>query len=69
MPWAAGSHHWPKGFAALERFEVDYLKKNLRLTVRGGRTYNFTVEGTSADPLLIFQKKVDAARKRLAAGS
>jgi hypothetical protein len=37
------------------------------VTFRGGRTYNFTVEGSSADPLLVFQKKVDAARKRLAA--
>ena len=65
----SGNDGFRTGFDALERFDVDYLKKNLRLTVRDGRTYNFTVEGTSADPLLIFQTKVDAARKRLASGS
>ncbi len=63
----AGADGFRTGFATLDRFEVDYLKKNLRVTLRGGRTYNFTVEGSSADPLLVFQKKVDAARKRLAA--
>jgi hypothetical protein len=52
----------------LERFEVDYLKKNLRVAPRGGKTFNFTVEGPSADPLLVFQKKVDGARRRLASG-
>ena len=31
----------------------------------GGRSYTFTVEGPSADPLLVFQQKVDKARKRL----
>jgi PEGA domain len=49
----------------LGKFEVDYLKKTLRVTLRGGRSYNFTVEGASADPLLVFQQKVEAARKRL----
>jgi len=49
----------------LERFEVDYLKRSLRVSWRGGRSYNFTVDGRSADPLLVFQQKVDKARKRL----
>ena len=49
----------------LERFDVDYLKKTLRVSLRGGRSYDFTVEGRSADPLLVFQQKVDKARKRL----
>jgi PEGA domain len=52
-------------FALLSRFDVDYLGKTLRLSLRGGRSYNFTVEGSSADPLLVFQQKVDAVRKRL----
>jgi hypothetical protein len=50
---------------AIEQMEVDYLKKNLRLKVRGGRRYNFTVESGSADPLLVFQQQVDRARQRL----
>lgn len=50
-------------FASLEPLQVDYLKKNLRLKVRGGKTYNFSAE--SADALLVFQKAVEAARKKL----
>lgn len=50
--------------SGLGALEVDYLKKNLRLTA-GGKTYNFTVDAPNADPLLLFQRQVDAARKRL----
>ena len=50
-------------FSSLEPLEVDYLSKNLRAKVRGGRTYNFTAE--NADDLLIFQQAVETARKRL----
>jgi hypothetical protein len=50
--------------AEVEVFEVDYLKKNLRIKRRGGKTYNFTNE--SADALFVFHKNVQAARARLA---
>jgi hypothetical protein len=50
-------------FASLEPLQVDYLKKNLRVRLRGGKTYNFSAD--SADALLTFQKAVEAARKRL----
>lgn len=50
-------------FASLEPLQVDYLKKNLRVRQRGGRTYNFTAE--TADALLVFQKAVEQARLRL----
>jgi hypothetical protein len=50
-------------FSDLEPLEVDYLKKNLRVKLRGGRKYNFTAE--DADDLLVFQKAVEAARGRL----
>ena len=50
-------------FSSLEPLEVDYLKKNLRVKVRGGRKYNFTAD--SADDLLVFQKAVETARARL----
>lgn len=49
--------------AGIEELSVDYLKSGLRLKLRGGRTYNFS--GKSADALLAFQKKVEAARRRL----
>jgi hypothetical protein len=50
-------------FPTLEPLEVDYLDKNLRVKVRGGRKYNFTAE--DADDLLVFQQAVEAARARL----
>jgi hypothetical protein len=50
-------------FASLEPLSVDYLKKNLRVKVKGGKTWNFTADG--ADALLAFQKKVEQARSRL----
>ena len=53
-------------FADLEAFEVDYLKKNLRIKQRGGRTFNFT--GENADTLFVFHKNVQKARERLAKG-
>jgi hypothetical protein len=52
--------------AEIETFDVDYLKKNLRIKRRGGRTYNFTND--SADALFVFHKNVQAARARLAKG-
>ena len=50
-------------FSDLEPLEVDYLGKNLRVKLRGGRKYNFTAE--NADDLLVFQKAVEAAREPL----
>jgi hypothetical protein len=52
----------------LETFEVDYLKKALRVKLRGGRTFNFTTDAPSADPLLVFHGKVEEARKKSRAG-
>jgi len=49
--------------ASLEPLQVDYLKKNLRVRQRGGRTWNFSAD--SADVLLVFQKRVEKARERL----
>lgn len=50
-------------FAQLETFTVDYLAKQLRVKQRGGRTWNFTTKDDNADPLLVFHREVDAARK------
>ncbi len=50
-------------FSSLEPLEVDYMSRNLRVEVRGGRTYNFTAE--NADDLLTFQQAVEKARERL----
>jgi hypothetical protein len=51
-------------FSELDVFEVDYLKKILRVKGKGGRTYTFT--GDSADALFVFHKNVQKARERLA---
>lgn len=60
-----GSDSFETPLASLQRFEVDYLGKTLRVSIRGGRTYNFTTDAENADPLLVFQQKVSAATKRL----
>jgi hypothetical protein len=52
---------------SLEAFEVDYLKKNLRVKIRGGKTYNFTVADGNADRLYVFHQTVDKVRQRLLA--
>ncbi len=46
------------GFGQLERFEVDYIEKNMNLKVRGGRNYNFTEKSGNSDPLFVFHKNV-----------
>lgn len=53
-------------FSELEAFEVDYVKKNLRLKKRGGKTYNFTDKHPTADALFAFHRDVDKARAKLA---
>jgi hypothetical protein len=51
-----------------ETFEVDYLKKNLKMKVRGGRTYDFTDPAGDADRLFVFHRDVEKARERLRKG-
>ena len=53
---------------ALEEFAVDYLDHNLRIKVRGGRTYNFTDRQANADALFVFHREVEEARERLGRG-
>jgi hypothetical protein len=57
------------GFGQLGRFEVDYLKKTLRVERRGGRGYDFTDKQPTADALFVFHRDVDKARRRLAGAS
>ena len=46
-------------FGQLQRFAVDYGKKNLNLRVQGSRNYNFTEKNGEADPLFLFHKNVE----------
>ena len=50
---------------SLDTFSVDYLEKNLRVKIRGGKTYNFTDPDGKADRLYLFHQEVDKVRKRL----
>lgn len=50
-------------FARVERFELDYVENNLRLKVRGGRTYNFEAPNGEVDPLFVFHRDVRAFRE------
>jgi hypothetical protein len=52
----------------LDAFEVDYLAKNLRITPRKGKRYDFTDPQGNADHLFVFHRDVDKARERLKRG-
>jgi PEGA domain len=52
----------------LEMFQVDYLEKNLKVKIKGGKQYNFTDPMGNADSLFVFQRDVDKARQRLLKG-
>ena len=60
------------GFSAalldMETFEVDYLKKNLRVKLRKGRQYDFTDPEGNADRLFVFHREVAKAANRLRKG-
>jgi len=51
-----------------ETLEVDYLKKNLKLKIKKGRTFDFTDPEGNADHLFVFHRDVVKARERLMKG-
>jgi hypothetical protein len=53
----------------LEVFEIDYLKKELKVKQKGGKSWNFTDRSENADKLFIFHRDVTKAREKLAAQS
>jgi hypothetical protein len=54
---------------SLETFVVDYQEKRLRLKVKGGKSFTFTTRADNADPLFVFHRDVEKARKKLAGGA
>lgn len=52
----------------LETFTMDYLEKNLRVKIKGGRTYNFADPDGNVNRLYLFHQDVDKARQRLLGG-
>ncbi|MCU0249692.1 MAG: PEGA domain-containing protein [Vicinamibacterales bacterium] len=55
------------GFGQLESFEIDYLKKELKVKQKGGKSWNFTDKSDNADKLFVFHRDVTKAREKLAA--
>jgi hypothetical protein len=55
--------------SGLEVFEIDYLKKELKVKQKGGKSWNFTDRSENADKLFIFHRDVTKAREKLAAQS
>ncbi len=54
--------------SGIEVFKADFLAKNLKVKIKGGRTYDFTDPGGKADPLYLFHQAVEKARLRQSAG-
>jgi len=51
----------------LDAFEIDYLKKELKVKQRGGKTWNFTDKSENADKLFVFHRDVSKAKDKLSA--
>jgi hypothetical protein len=49
----------------LEVFTIDYLKKELTVKQRGGRTWHFTDRNDNADKLFVFHRDVTRAREKM----
>lgn len=52
----------------LENFEVDYLKKNLKIKLKKGKSFDFTDPDGDPDRLFVFHRDVEHARERLKKG-
>jgi len=66
---AKGDDGFDVPLSSVERLDADYLKKQLTVKLRGGRTYNFAEAGGHADALVGFQQSVARAQSRLAASA
>jgi len=53
--------------SGLDVFEIDYMKKELKVKQKGGKIWNFTDKSENADKLFVFHRDVTKAREKLAA--
>jgi hypothetical protein len=60
--------HFSVALTDLETFTVDFAQKNLRVKIKGGKTYNFTDPDGNAERLYAFHNVVEKARQRILAG-
>jgi hypothetical protein len=63
---ASGDDGFETPLAALDGFAVEYQEKQLRVKIKGGKSYNFTTKAANADPLFVFHREVEKARAKLA---
>jgi hypothetical protein len=66
---AKGDDGFDVPLSSVQTLDTDYLKKQLTVKLRGGRTYNFTEPAGKADALVAFQQAVAKAQSRLAASA
>ena len=64
----SGDDAFQAPLTGLETLAVDYKEKELRLKVKGGRSFTFTTKAANADPLIVFHRDLEKARKKLAGG-
>jgi hypothetical protein len=60
--------HFSVALTDLETFTVDLVQKNLRVKIKGGKTYNFTNPDGNAEKLYAFHHDVEKARLRMMGG-
>lgn len=60
--------HFSVALTDLETFTVDYLQKNLRVKIKGGKTYNFADPDGNAERLFAFHSAVEKTRQRIISG-
>lgn len=49
----------------IDTFTADFLQKNLKLKIRGGKTYEFTDPSGKAEAIYLFHQEVDKVRQRV----
>lgn len=64
----SGDDGFQAPLAAVETFAVDYREKELRLKLKRGKSFTFTTRAANGDPLVVFHRDVEKARK-LAGGA
>lgn len=62
----SGNDAFQATLGGVETFAVDYQDKELRLKLKGGKTFTFTTRAANADPLFVFHRDVEKARTKLA---
>ena len=66
---SSGDDAFQAPLTGLETLAVNYNEKELRLKLKGGKTFTFTTRAANADPLVVFHRDVEKARTKMAGGA